>query len=82
MQTRQNRLVSANGGTAQQRQLSRFIMLSPERGYYLLAHCPLPSLPISQVQEKWGAPLLQEALESFFAANAALWNHRRIHGFN
>ena len=61
MQTHQH---SGNGGAAQQRQLSRFVMLSSERGYYLPAHCPLPSLPISQVQEKYGALLLLSVLKS------------------
>ena len=46
------------------------------------AHCPLPSLPISQIQERWGAPLVQEAQKPFFAANAALHNHCKIHSFD
>ena len=81
MQTNQKGLISANRGTAQW-QLSRFIMLASERGYYLLAHCHLPRLPISQVQEQCGTPLLLDALETFFATNAALRNHRKIHAFD
>jgi len=80
-QTNQKRLVSANRGTAQ-RQLSRFVMVTSERGYYLPARCPLPRLPISQIQQQHGAPLLLEALETFFTTNAALRNHRRIHTFD
>jgi len=82
MQSNQKRLVSAHRGTAQQ-QLSRFVMLTSERGYYLPAHCPLPRLPISQIQEQYGAPLLLEALKTLFATNfAALQNHHRIHTFD
>ena len=81
MQTNQKGLISANRGTAQ-RQLSRFIMLASEWGYYLPVHCPLPRFPISQVQEQCGAPLLLDALETFFATNAALQNHRKIHAFD
>jgi len=81
-QSNQKRLVSAHGGTAQW-QLSHFVMLASERGYYLPACCPLPRLPISQIQEQYGAPLLLEALETFFATNfAALQNHHRIHAFD
>ena len=57
-------------------------MLLLQRGFHILAHCPLPGIPISQVQEKYGAPLLLEALESFFATNVALQHHHRAHTFN
>ena len=78
-----SQVVSAGGGTTQlARQLTRFVMLSLQRGYYLPARCPLPGLPISQVQERYGAPLLLEALESFFTSNAALRHHRRVHAFD
>ena len=57
-------------------------MLLLQRGFHIPVCCPLPGIPISQVQEKYGAPLLLEALESFFATNVALRHHRRAHAFD
>jgi len=80
---RNSQVVSAGRGMTQLAwQLMRFVMLLLQQGYYLPAHCPLPGLPISQVQERYGAPLLLEALESFFASNVALCHHHRVHTFN
>ena len=80
-QTNQKGLISANRGMAQQ-QLSWFVMLASEWGYYLPARCPLPRLPISQVQEQCSAPLLLDALETYFTTKAALRNHCKIHTFD
>jgi len=78
-----SQVVSVGRGTTQlAQQLTWFVMLSLQWGYYLLACCPLPGLPISQVQERYGAPLLLEALDSFLASNAALCHHHRVHAFN
>ena len=78
-----SQVVSAGRGMSQLAwQLTWFVMLLLQWGYYLPACCPLPGLPISQVQERYGAPLLLEALDLFFASNVALCHHHRIHTFD
>ncbi|KIJ09550.1 hypothetical protein PAXINDRAFT_17361 [Paxillus involutus ATCC 200175] len=47
------------------RQLNRFIMINKIRGYYLPSSCPLPNTPVSQVQERYQAPLFIQSLEGY-----------------